>query len=109
MVQHNSFSRRRLLQSTAALAVPTIVPASVLAKDPASAPSEKVTVGLIGCGKMANDYHLPQLLKQPDVRIGDDRASGQPGILAAAAAQVGPATVEICRRRRQRLTGSLPP
>lgn len=33
------------------------------------AAQERLTVGLIGCGKMANDYHLPQLLTQPDVQL----------------------------------------
>src|SRR2546421_357589 len=32
------------------------------------APSERITVGFIGVGKMANDYHLPELLSFPDVQ-----------------------------------------
>lgn len=43
-------NRRRFIQSTAAFSVPLIVPASVLGKGGAVAPSERVTVGLIGCG-----------------------------------------------------------
>jgi predicted dehydrogenase len=31
--------------------------------------NERITVGIIGCGKMANDYHIPELLNQPDVQV----------------------------------------
>lgn len=33
------------------------------------APSDRITVAIIGCGKMANDYHIPELLNQPDVQV----------------------------------------
>jgi predicted dehydrogenase len=42
--------RRHFIQRTAAFSAPLIVPASVLGKGGATAPSERVTVGLIGCG-----------------------------------------------------------
>ena len=61
-------TRRQLLSRTLA-AAPTIVTATALANTARAAPSDRITVGLIGCGKMANDYHLPQLLHQPDVQI----------------------------------------
>jgi predicted dehydrogenase len=32
-------------------------------------PSERITVAIIGCGKMANDYHIPELLAQDDVQV----------------------------------------
>jgi predicted dehydrogenase len=32
-------------------------------------PGDRMTIGLIGCGKMASDYHLPELLKQPDTQV----------------------------------------
>ncbi len=62
-------SRRRFLQTTTALAIPAIGPVSLPANDTSSAPSDKVTVGLIGGGKMANDFHIPQLLRQADARL----------------------------------------
>jgi len=43
-------TRRRTLQAAALLAAPTIVPSHVFGQD---APSEKVTVGVIGCGGKA--------------------------------------------------------
>lgn len=33
------------------------------------APSDRINIAIIGCGKMANDYHLPSLLEQPDTQI----------------------------------------
>lgn len=65
-----NLSRRGFLGGAAAgsIAAPTIVPASVFGTDDKAPPSERITVGFIGCGKMANDYHLPELLKAPDVQ-----------------------------------------
>jgi hypothetical protein len=54
------FTRRHFLVGLAAssIAMPAIVPSSVLGRDDKAAPSERITVGFIGCGKVANDYHL---------------------------------------------------
>jgi predicted dehydrogenase len=62
-------SRRQLLQTAAAIALPTVVPASVFGKQGRPAPSERITVAVIGCGKMAFDYHFPELLNLPDVQV----------------------------------------
>jgi predicted dehydrogenase len=40
----------------------------VLGGEGKAAPSERITVGFIGCGKMANDYHLSTLLTFSDVQ-----------------------------------------
>jgi predicted dehydrogenase len=60
-------SRRRFIAAAAA-AAPLVVPRSVLGGQPQAAPSERITVGFIGTGKQAKDYHLGQLLGMPDVR-----------------------------------------
>lgn len=52
----------------AAVAGPVIVPRIVRGDTRRAAPSERITVGFIGVGKMANDYHLPTLLDFPDVQ-----------------------------------------
>jgi predicted dehydrogenase len=68
MVQKFGLTRRAIVQGTAAaLAAPLFVPASALGKDGKSAASERITVGFIGCGKMAIDYHLSTLLSFGDV------------------------------------------
>jgi len=64
------FTRRHFFGGLVAgsIAMPTIVPSSVFGRDDKAAPSERITVGFIGCGKMANDYHLSELLKFGDVQ-----------------------------------------
>jgi len=64
-----SLSRRQFVKAaSAALAAPMIVSSSVFGADGKTAPSNRITVGFIGCGKMANDYHLPELLGFADVQ-----------------------------------------
>lgn len=62
-------TRRQFLTGAAALAtVPMVVPASALGRSGQKAPSERITIGFIGCGKMAHDFHLPTLLGFSDVQ-----------------------------------------
>src|SRR6185295_4762321 len=73
MTRNASFSRRTFLRNTAAataatLAAPTIIPSGLFAASGKPPPSERLTVGFIGCGKMANDYHLATLLGFADVQ-----------------------------------------
>jgi predicted dehydrogenase len=56
------------MKVAAAAAAPAIVPASVFGAGGATPPGDRITVGFIGCGKMANDYHLPELLRLADVQ-----------------------------------------
>jgi predicted dehydrogenase len=66
----DNVSRRQILSraAVASIAMPTIVPSSVFGNQDKPPPSERITVGFIGCGKMANDYHLPELLRFGDVQ-----------------------------------------
>ena len=70
MAPARDFTRRHFLEGLAAssIAMPAIVPSSVLGRDDKAAPSERITVGFIGCGKMAIDYHLHELLRFGDVQ-----------------------------------------
>ncbi len=62
-------SRRRFLQGiTSTIGMPALVPRSVFGDDKQAPPSDRITVAFIGCGKMANDYHLSTLLKFGDVQ-----------------------------------------
>jgi predicted dehydrogenase len=62
-------NRRQFLQKTgAAMLVPTIVPASALGRGGHVAPSERITIGFIGCGKMAFDFHISTLRDFEDVQ-----------------------------------------
>ncbi|MCA9023875.1 MAG: Gfo/Idh/MocA family oxidoreductase [Planctomycetaceae bacterium] len=63
-----TISRRTFLKSSAAIA-PVIVSASALGRTKKAPAGDRITVAMIGCGKMANDYHIPELLRQPDVQL----------------------------------------
>jgi len=64
-----AISRRRFVKLAAtAAAAPMVVPRTVLGDGDQTAPGDRITVGFIGTGKMANDYHLSTLLKADDVQ-----------------------------------------
>jgi predicted dehydrogenase len=68
------FNRRRFLAGSAGLAgsilsAPTWIPATVLGRDGAIAPSEKITVGFIGTGSHGIGWNLKAYLQQPDARV----------------------------------------
>jgi predicted dehydrogenase len=67
--EKHTISRRRFLAQSAFAAAPMIVPRSVLGGPGHTPPSERITVGVIGCGKMASDYHFSSLLDMADVQI----------------------------------------
>ena len=54
-----TMTRRMFLGSSAAMAFPTIIPASVLGDE---APSKKIALGVIGCGRIAHAYNVPETL-----------------------------------------------
>ena len=63
-------SRRSFLKHSALFAAPMIVPASALGNAPGrAAASERLSVGIIGTGKMCSGYHLNTLLGFGDVQI----------------------------------------
>jgi predicted dehydrogenase len=70
MRQAGNVTRRHFLGGAAvgSIAFPTIVPATVFGTEAKAPPSERITVGFIGCGKMANEYHLSELLGFGDVQ-----------------------------------------
>jgi len=66
--ESNGISRRRFIGQAAMAAAPLVVPRSALGGRRHTAPGERITIGFIGVGKMANDYHLPTLLGFADVQ-----------------------------------------
>ncbi len=69
----HSVSRRGFLSSTAAIATaagfPTLIPASALGRGGLAAPSERIRVGLIGCGNHGVYWNMPQIFRCPDAQI----------------------------------------
>ena len=63
-----AFTRRDLLRKASVLAAPMIVPASVLGKDGTTAPSNRITMGLIGHGLIMGG-HRGYHLQRKDVQV----------------------------------------
>ena len=70
---HRTWTRRSFLRTAASGAAlgfaPRIVPASALGRGLMAAPSERVTVGLIGTGRQLFFKNWPQFAKMPDVQV----------------------------------------
>ena len=63
--------RRRFIKKTAsasaiAIATPTIVPSSVFGKN---APSNSITIGQIGCGRIARSHDIVETLKYDQAKL----------------------------------------
>jgi len=63
--------RRNFLKTTSAatagaIVIPTIVPSTVFGK---SAPSNKIQIGQIGCGRIARDHDLPGTMRYDVARV----------------------------------------
>lgn len=69
MSAHKNVSRRRFIAtSAAAMAAPYIIPTSVFARPGRFAPSERINIGLIGCGGMGR-ANLFAMISKPEVQI----------------------------------------
>ncbi len=64
-MQRRNFIKKTSLSTAAAVAFPTIVPASVLGKD---APSNKINIGQIGCGRIARDHDVHDTIRFDQAR-----------------------------------------
>ena len=66
-------TRRHFLQaaaaSAAACAAPMVIPGSSLGLAAKPAPSQRITVGMIGVGRQAKAFNVVQFLNMPDVQI----------------------------------------
>ncbi|MBI5387220.1 MAG: Gfo/Idh/MocA family oxidoreductase [Verrucomicrobia bacterium] len=63
------FLTRTAAATGAALAFPTLIPASALGADGAVAPSNRITVGFIGTGSHGTGWNLPPYLRHPAARV----------------------------------------
>ena len=61
--------RQFLKQTTFAAAMPTIISSTALGKGDTPAPSNRINLGQIGCGSIANYYHKNTLKRMQDVRV----------------------------------------
>lgn len=95
MLFQTQFTRRSFLrtalQASAVLAVPQIIPATVLGKDGGVAPSERIVLGGIGIGSRGG-YDLGCFLEEPDVQfvaVADIKAERRKSVKKRADAKYG--------------------
>ena len=67
--QHGRSRRRFLKHASFALAAPTVIPASAIGADSQVAPSNRITVGMIGVGRQVCAYNLRRFVNLPDVQV----------------------------------------
>ena len=110
--RQTGFNRRRFLvtamQAGAVLAAPQIIPANVLGKDGAVAPSEQITMGGIGIGGRGS-YDLRCFLDEPDVRfvaVADVKADRREAVKKTADKKYGNQDCATYRDLRELLARS---
>lgn len=64
-MKRRNFINKTALSTAAVVGFPSIVPASVLGKD---APSNKINIGQIGCGRIARDHDIHDTIRFDDAR-----------------------------------------
>src|ERR1035438_5299577 len=64
-ISRRQFVKTSLTAAAAASAFPTIIPSSVRGQD---APSKKIQIGQIGCGRIAHDMDIRGILNQDRAR-----------------------------------------
>ncbi len=60
------FLRNTLATTAGAIVIPTIIPSNVIGQNP---PSDKINIGLIGCGRIARDHNLPEILNYDVAKV----------------------------------------
>jgi predicted dehydrogenase len=70
-MNRHTITRRQFLTtaSVAACAAPMVIPGSALGLEGKPAPSQRITVGMIGVGRQARAFNVKQFLAMPDVQI----------------------------------------
>ena len=74
MLRDRKTNRRRFLAQAigtvgGAISVPYLIPASALGRGGSVAPSERITVGMIGVGRQVLAYNLPYFMSQTDCEV----------------------------------------
>jgi predicted dehydrogenase len=65
-MERRLFIRNTLATTAGAIVFPTIIPSSVMGNN---APGSRINIGLIGCGRIARDHNLPEILKYETARL----------------------------------------
>jgi len=68
-IKPTNVSRRHFIQTSAAIAAPTLIPGNARACHPRPGANARLSNGILGAGKMCSGYHLNTLLGFDDVQI----------------------------------------
>jgi myo-inositol 2-dehydrogenase/D-chiro-inositol 1-dehydrogenase len=60
------FLRKSLATAAGAIVIPTIIPSYVIGQNP---PGDKINIGVIGCGRIARDHNLPEILNYDVAKV----------------------------------------
>jgi predicted dehydrogenase len=60
------FLRNTLTTTAGAIVIPTIIPSYVIGQNP---PGDKINIGVIGCGRIARDHNLPEILNYDVAKV----------------------------------------
>jgi myo-inositol 2-dehydrogenase/D-chiro-inositol 1-dehydrogenase len=60
------FLRNTLATTAGAIVIPTIIPSHVIGQNPAG---DKINIGVIGCGRIARDHNLPEILNYEVAKV----------------------------------------
>jgi predicted dehydrogenase len=65
-MERRLFLRNAMATAAGAIVIPSIIPSSVMGKN---APGNKINIGLIGCGRIAREHNLPEILKYETAKV----------------------------------------
>jgi predicted dehydrogenase len=65
-MRRRAFVRNTLGYVSGTIIIPEIIPAGLLRK---TLPSDRINIGLIGCGRIAREHNLPEILRYDDARL----------------------------------------
>jgi myo-inositol 2-dehydrogenase / D-chiro-inositol 1-dehydrogenase len=65
-MERRIFLRNSLATTVGAIVIPTIIPSYVIGQNP---PGDKINIGVIGCGRIARDHNLPEILNYDIAKV----------------------------------------
>lgn len=68
-MRRRELHRRDFLRVSAAVTLPTLIPGSALGLAGLAAPSERITIGLVGCGGHGAGWNLAQVFRHADAQV----------------------------------------
>jgi myo-inositol 2-dehydrogenase/D-chiro-inositol 1-dehydrogenase len=65
-MKRRSFLKNTLATTAGTFVVPSIISSDVIGKNP---PGDKINIGIIGCGRIARDHNIPEILNYDTARV----------------------------------------